>query len=139
MPKFSLTNKDNVIQCKWDCKANHEHYIGRYEDAVKYFGVDQNEIKSYSDIYYLIQYHQTSDRTNVKLSSELYDIIYRAQSDHYYWAHPEDRHQNALDALDRAEKAGIIYDERLLASFEKSERHNTKSRVYMHKKWLESL
>lgn len=139
MPKWSLTNKGNVIQCKWNCKANHEHYIGTYERAVKYFGVDSNEIKSYGKLINLVIYHQTSDRTIRKLSNELYDILISAQSEHKYWAPVEKRCENAIETLDTARKMGLIMDDLLIERFSKSDKNSDKQRLYMFKRWINAL
>lgn len=136
MPKWSLTNKGNVIQCKWNCKANHEHYIGTYERAVKYFGVLQNEIKSYGNLLNIIIYHQTSQYTVPKLSNELYDILINAMSEHKYWIEPNARHAEAIKTLDLANSKGYIFDALICKTIDERGNDNAKKRKYMYELWL---
>lgn len=137
MPKWSLTNKGNVIQCKWNCKANHEHYIGTYERAVKYFGIDQNEINSYGNLFNIVMYHQTSQYTVPKLSNELYDILINAMSEHKYWIPIEKREEKAFEILDLAKKSGYIIDDRICKSIDEKAKDNPKQqrRKYMFEIW----
>ena len=137
MPKWSLTKNGNVVQCKWDCKANHEHYIGTYEHAVKYFGIDQNEINSYGNLFNIIIYHQTSQYTVPKLSNELYDILINAMSEHKYWTPTEKREEKAFETLDLAKKSGYIIDDKICKSIDEKAKDNHKQqrRKYMFEIW----
>ncbi len=137
MPIFSLTSKGNVVQCGSNCQCKHEHFVGSYEGALKYFGV--SDPQSWGKLMNVILYHQTSDRTFPKLSNELYDILVKAQAEHKYYAPQEQRSQNALDTIEEAEKHGLIYDERLLKILERSDRQASRDRVYWFKKWEKSF
>lgn len=139
MPKWSLTNKGNVIQCKWDCKANHEHYVGTYERAVIYFGVEQDEIKSYGNLINIVIYHQTSQHTVPKLSNELYDILINAMCEHKYWTIPKERHKKAMETLKLAKEKGYIMDDLICETIEKKAKDNVNQqrRKYMYELWLE--
>ena len=136
MAVYSLTNKGNVVKCKWNCSANHEHYQGTFDGALKYFGV--SEVKSWGNLMNIVIYHQTSDRTFPKLSNELFDILVHAQSDHKYWAAALEREENALKVLDEAEKAGLIYDSKLLPMLESSERKASRDRAWACRRWMKS-
>lgn len=136
MPIYSLTNKGNVVQCKWNCQSNHEHYQGTFEGALKYFGI--YDVKSWGNLINIVVYHQTSDKTVPKLSNELFDILVRAQSNHKYWAVPLERESNALKIIEEAEKAGLIYDENLIKILESSDRKASQSRVWAYRKWMKS-
>lgn len=116
-----------------------EIYTGSYENALKYFGVDGNSLEGYGKLIHLVIYHQTDDRTFKKLSSELFDILIRAQSEMKYWAPPNKRKENALNTLDQAEALGLIFDEDLKSVLRSSDRKASKNRLYMHQKWLEGL
>lgn len=139
MPKWSLTNKGNVVQCKWNCESNHEHYIGTYERATKYFGVEQSDIKSYGNLFNIVVYHQTSQFTIPKLSNELYDILISAMAEHKYWVIPKDRHNKAMEILDIANKKGFIIDEAICKTINIKAQDNVKAqrRQYLYKLWLE--
>lgn len=139
MPKWSLTNKGNVIQCKWDCKANHEHFVGSYERAVKYFGVEQNEIKSYGNLMNIIIYQQTSQHTVPKLSNELYDILINAMSEHKYWVSANERHSKAIEILKEAREKGYIMDELICKTIDKKAKDNVNQqrRKYMFEIWID--
>ena len=135
MPLYTLTDKGNVIECKWNCSRKHEHYLGKYEDALKYFGMNPNEVKSYGKLINIIIYHQTNERTARKFSNELFDIMVKAQSEHKYFAPSSLREENALEALDQANEMGLIYDEILLEKLEKSDRRQSRYRCYLFKEW----
>lgn len=135
MAKYSLTNKGNVVQCKWNCACNHEHYIGTYERAVKYFGIEQDEIKSYGNLLNIIIYHQTSQYTVPKLSNELYDIMISAMSEHKYWTKPSERHKRAMETLKIANKKNYIMDKIICKTIEEKGNINAKKRKYMYEVW----
>lgn len=141
MPKWSLTNKGNVIQCKWNCKLYHEHFVGCYERAVKYFGIEQNEINSYGNLFNIVIYHQTNSNTIRKLSNELYDILISAMAEHKYWVAVEKRHEKALEILNIAKKKGYIIDELICKTINKNFKKgqkinlNLKNRIYNYKLW----
>lgn len=135
MPLYSLTKKENVVECKWNCKIKHEHYLGSYENALKYFGVDSKEVKSYGKLINIIIFHQTNERTARKFSNELFDIMVRAQSEHKYFAVPEEREENAFQALEIADKMGLIMDDLLLEKLENSEKDQSRYRCYKFKEW----
>lgn len=137
MPKYSLTNKGNVVQCKWNCECNHEHYVGSYERAVKYFGVETKEIKSYGNLLNIVIYHQTSQFTVPKLSNELYDILINAMAEHKYWEPVADRHDRALEVLDLAKRKGYITDELICKTITEKASDNIKAqkRKYMFELW----
>ena len=138
MAKYSLTSKGNVVQCKWNCKENHEHFVGTYERAVKYFGVEQEDIQSYGNLMNIIIYQQTSQYTVPKLSNELYDILMNAMSEHKYWVVPSKRHSEALRILSLANKKGYIMDELICKTIETkaADNKNQQSRKYMYEKWI---
>lgn len=141
MPKWTITSNDNVTQCPWNCKdPRHEHYVGSYEMAVRYFGVDQGEISSWGDLFNVIWWHQTSGVTAPKLSNELFDILMSKQAEHKHWAPPSEREKRALDAIEEARKADIIRDEQLCANLQKladSGNASASRRIYMFHKWKE--
>ena len=130
-----------MVQCKWNCKANHEHYVGTYERAIQYFGVNEDEIKNYGNLINIIIYQQTSQQTVRKFSNELYDILISAMSEHKYWVPAKDRHKTALETLTLAKKKGYIMDD-LIAKTIKSEKYkdNLKQqrRLYMYEKWIDN-
>ena len=149
MALYTITNKGNIIKCKWNCELNHEHYNGTYENALKYFCVseeDKDNIKSYGNLMYVILYHQTSDKTIPKLSNELFDILIRLQKEHKYWALEKDREKNAYELLDKAKEKGLLFDDKIIESLKSvaenedlqiSRRNKAKSRIYYYEKWLE--
>lgn len=135
MPKYSVTNKGNVIQCKWNCQCNHEHYIGTYENAVKYFGIDTNEIQSYGNLMNIIIYQQTSQFTIPKLSNELYEKLIDAMSEHKYWVPQDQRHNKAMEILNQAEKAGFIKDDIICKTIKEKVNVKSQRRVYLFELW----
>lgn len=139
MPKYSLTEKGNVVQCKWNCQCNHEHYVGTYERAVKYFGIEQNEIQSWGNLANIIIYHQTSQHTVPKLSNELYDILMSAMSEHKYWVEPNLRHDKAMEMLAYAKQKGYIMDDLICKTIETKAKDNVNQqrRKYMFEKWCD--
>lgn len=139
MPKYSLTSKGNVIQCRWNCQANHEHFVGNYEQAIKYFGIEEQNIKSYGELLNIIIYHQTSQYTIPKLSNELYYILIDAMSEHKYWVAKYNRKSKALEILDEAEKKGYIFDQKILETLSRSDKRSSKERIYAYNKWITSI
>ena len=139
MPKWSITNKGNIVQCKSDCKLNHEHYIGTYEMAVKYFGIDQSKINNYGKLINIIFYHQTSQYTVRKFSNELYDLLIKSMSEHKYWIEPKYREKKAFETLNEANKIGLIMDKTIEKSItdKYSENYNQQRRLYLYKIWYE--
>lgn len=137
MPKWSLTEKGNVIQCKWNCEKEHEHYIGTYERAVKYFGIEQEYIKSYGHLMNIIIYHQTSQYTVPKLSNELYDILINAMAEHKYWVPFNQRHEKAIAILKEAKEKGYLIDNLICKTIEKTaaDNLNQQRRKYLFEKW----
>ena len=137
MPKYSLTDNGNVIQCKWNCNLNHEHFIGSYELAVKYFGIDENQIKSYGNLMNIIIYHQSGLYTYPKLSNELFNILINAMSEHKYWIEPKYRNEKALEILSQAKKCNYIMDEKICKTI-KQNKDNLKAqkRLFFYKKWI---
>lgn len=135
--KFSITNKGNVVQCKWNCNCNHEHYIGTYENALKYFGVDTNNIKSYGNLKNIIIYHQTSQYTIPKLSNELYDILINAMSEHKYWVEPINRENKAFELLSWANENNYLNDKIIYKTLKNNSESNLKvqKRLYMYELW----
>lgn len=136
MGLYSLTSKEKVIQCKWDCKINHEHYQGSFENAVKYFGVEPSTVKSGGRLLNIVIYHQTDARTTKKLSNELFDILMVAQSNKKYFEDPKNREEKALEALDQAKSLNIIYDDEIVAKLSKSDRSQSHFRIKLYKSWL---
>ena len=143
MPKYSLTRKGNVVQCKWNCTANHEHFVGSYERAIKYFGIEENEIKSYGNLMNIIIYHQTSQQTIPKLSNELFDILINSMSEHKYFVQNSKRENEALKLLNEAKKLGYIFDEKIVQSIKKANEieYNVKreKRLYMYNLWRDYI
>jgi hypothetical protein len=136
MALYALTEKGKVVECPYNCSKNHEHYQGTFENALKYFGVD--EVKGWGKLMNIIVYHQTSGMTVPKLTNELLDILVKAQKERKYWSNPEEREQMALDAIANAERIGLISDERLLDMLRNSERDAAKSRIWAYEKWMSS-
>ena len=137
MALYSLTKNGNVIKCPYNCTKNHEHYQGTFDGALEFFGV--KEVKNYGRLIDIIMYHQTSNRTAPKLSNELFYILVRAQGEHKYWAPKHEREKNAFEALELAERAGFIYDDKLVPILKESKRKAANDRVWAWEKWLESL
>ena len=135
MPKYSLTKNNNVIECKWNCNINHKHFVGTYENAIKYFDIDQSEIKSYGDLMNIIIYHQTSQYTTPKLSNELYDILIRSMAEHKYWVEPKLRHEKALELLEKSNKINLIIDKKICKRLEDIGTFKTKNRLYAYNLW----
>lgn len=151
MPTYVLTEKGNVIELtnkNYFFHTDSEKYQGTYENALKYFGVDKSEVKSYGKLINIIIYHQTNIHTTQKLSNELYDILYRAQSEHKYWAEEKHRHENCIYALEQAKGMNIIYDDVILDKLRlKANDENLSyrkralylSRISAYEKWKKSL
>lgn len=135
MPMFSLTKKGNVVQCKSNCKASHKHFVGKYEDAIKYFGIDESEIKPYGTLINVIAYKQTNGRYPPKLSNELYDICIKLMSEHKYYVPAKDREDKAIELLDDANSKGLIFDDLIIKSLKARGRKNNLSRIHMYEKW----
>lgn len=135
MPLYTITNKENVIECKWNCEKKHEHFLGSYESALKYFGVDSSTVKNYGKLINIVIYHQTNDRTARKFSNELFDILVRAQSEHKYYSPVKQREENAYKTLEIAKEMNLILDEELLEKFKDSERQQTRYRCYKFNEW----
>lgn len=137
MPIYSLTNKGNVVKCKANCQCNHEHYIGTYERAVKYFGIKEDEIQSWGNLINIVVYHQTSQYTIPKLSNELYDILIDAMSEHKYWVEADRRHEKAMEILKLANQKGYIIDDRICKTISEKAQDNFKQqrRKYMFELW----
>lgn len=137
MPKWSLTKNGNVVQCKWDCKCNHEHFIGTYERAVNYFGIDESNIKSYGKLFNIVIYHQDSQFTIPKLSNELFEILMDAMAEHKYWVPKDKREEKAFEILDLAKKSGYIIDDAICKSIDEKAKDNPKQqrRKYMYEIW----
>lgn len=137
MALYSLTKNGNVVQCKWNCKCQHEHYNGSYEQAIKYFGIDQKEIQSWGNLKNIIIYHQTSQYTVPKLSNELYDILISAMAQHKYFVPLDKRKETAMQILDWAKCNNYIKDELICKTINKKAKNNIKQqrRVYMYELW----
>lgn len=135
MSKYSLTNKGNVIQCKWNCESKHDHYFGNYEGAIKYFGLDTSEIKTYGKLINIIIFHQTSDCTVRKFSNELYDILMHAMSQHKYFIEQANRHDEAMEILDQAKKMNLILDDELSQKINDNSKYNSQRRKYIFQEW----
>lgn len=138
MPMFSLTKKGNVVQCKSNCKVSHKHFVGKYEDAIKYFGIDESEIRPYGDLINVIAYKQTNGRFPPKLSNELYDICVNLMSEHKYYVQPKYRKDKAFELLGNAQSLGLIFDDLIIKSLKARGRKNDLSRIYMYEKWCNS-
>lgn len=139
MPKYSLTKNGNVIQCKWNCNCNHKHFVGTYENALKFFDVNTEDIQSYGNLINVVIYHQTSQYTIPKLTFELYDILINVMSEHKYWVEPSMRHNEAMETLQKAKKLGIIDDNKIYKSIKNKYSNNPKQnkRIYLNNKWLD--
>lgn len=139
MSRWSVNSAGKVVQCGLDCKCEHEHYVGSYEMAVKYFCVDEDEIKSYGNLLHIVVAHQTMPQFAPKLSNELYEILIQAQAEKKYWSPVEQRHERALKAIEDGEKLGVVNDSKLLEKLEKSERMQSQKRVYMYRRWESTI
>lgn len=138
MPKYSLTNKGNVVQCKWNCKGNHEHYIGSYEMAIKYFGIEENNIKSYGNLINVVIYQQTSQFTIPMFTNELYDKLINCMSEHKYWVPEKERDKKAKEILKEANKIGLIKDKSIYNTIkQKPDNLKAQKRLYFFKLWCE--
>ena len=138
MPFYHLTTKGNVVKCKSPCTLKHEHYLGSYEAAIKYFGVDEEEPQGWGKLENIVLYHQTSGFTVPKLTNELFDILVQAQSEHKYWAAPNKREERAMEVIEKSRKAGFIMDELILKTLRNSDRKASKDRIYAYEKWMKS-
>ena len=135
MAVWGCTKRGDVIKVPPSYKG--ETYVGTYEQALKWFGVTAG--KSWGDLMNVVVYHQTDPRTFPKLSSELFDILVRAQSEHKYWTEPSMRESVAIATIEKAEKVGLVQDERLLEVLKKSDRKASVDRVRAHEHWLKLL
>jgi hypothetical protein len=131
---WKLTGNGNVVRCGKNDTAD-DIYSGTYELAVKYFGINQDDIKPYGRLINIVIFQQTSGRTVRKLSNELFDILVNAQSEHKWWAPPQQREQRAIDTIDEAQKMGLIFDDQIVHRLEKSDRKNDQNRLYMFHLW----
>lgn len=134
MPKFRLTPNGNVVQCNYSC-TQHEHYIGTYENALVYFGVEKEGVKAYGNLMNIMIYHQLSGYTVPKLSNELYDILMSAMAEHKYWVPLDQRKEKALEMLDLAEEKELLRDDLIIASLQKRGKRNDLSRIHAYEHW----
>lgn len=140
MPKYTVTDKGDIRECKWNCSTKHEHYVGSYESALKYFGIDQEDVESKGKLINVIIYYQTSDQVSVRrLSNELFDMLVYKQSDKRFFAPVNEREINAIEALNKAYDLDIIYDERLLKWMRKSEKYKENARAYAYDAWRKEV
>lgn len=135
MALYSLNDKGQLQECKWNCKINHQHISGSFETALKYFMVNPNEIKSSGDVWNILYYYQTDMNTTRRLSNELFDLMVQAQSKEKYFAPVMMREEIAIAALNKGYDFNLIMDEPIIERLKKSERRNDQSRVYMYEQW----
>ena len=76
MAFYTMTNNGNVVEVLYkDLGKHHDVYSGSYKDAVKYFGVKPDDIKSYGRLIDVVIYRQTSLNCKPLLSNELFDKL----------------------------------------------------------------
>lgn len=130
MAFYTMTNNGNVVEVLYkDLGKYHDVYSGSYKDAVKYFGVKPDEVKSYGRLIDVVIYRQTSLNCKPLLSNELFDKLVYIQSQHKYWcADPEKRIDNALEAIDKAKKWSLIFDDDIIANLKRKSEDESISR-----------
>lgn len=138
MPLWSMTERGNVVRCRSNCERDHEHYLGTYEQALHWFGVEETE-DGPGKLINIVMYHQWGQRTVPKLSNELYDILMRAQSQRKWWAPKAMRHENAMRTLDEAERVGMLMDDKIIQALQKGGKPVHQGRIWAHEKWVRDL
>ena len=137
MSAWWLDPNGNVRKVGQNAHAD-DVYVGRYDQALKYFGVQpDDERRGWGDLKMVIMYHQTSQRAAPKLSSELVDMLVHLQSEKKYLAPEGERMKLALQAVKWACKAGLVNDESLIKSLQKSERKVSHDRIWAHERWVQ--
>lgn len=115
--QWSINNKGQVIMCGYKCKAKHEHLVGTYEQAMRYFTgsteVAKNS-KHYGKLINIVYVHQTNERFITKTSSELYNILMKNASTKKYWIPEEERHEKVLEVLRIAKDKHLLSDEDII-------------------------
>lgn len=129
-----------VVRCGRGCNKPHEHFVGTYEKALQYFGVDPTEVSGHKQLIDIVIFHQLSDRTVTKTSSELYYILMRACSEPQYWVPPQDRHHVVMDVLRSCRDKYLIKDDEILRSAREG-RSNRRGlrRLHHQEKWEEMM
>lgn len=139
MSVYSLNNLGDMVTCKFGCQKHDFHYSGAYEGALKFYGIDPKEIKPYGELINIVIFHQTSEFTVRKFSSELYNTLVDAQSEHKYFAPVADRHRRAMETLDEAEKTGLLCNEDLLKTLSARETTTNERRLYRYNAWIKRM
>ena len=117
--QWSININDEVIMCGYNCRKNHDHLIGTYEQAMIYFTGSTKAAKNskhYGNLMNIIYVHQTNDRFMTKTSSELYNILMKNASTKKYWVPEEERHDKIIELLLQAKKLRLIHDEEIIKS-----------------------
>lgn len=123
--QWSINDKNQVIMCGYKCKKNHEHLIGTYEQAMKYF-TGSTEIAKNSkhpgDLMNIIIVHQLNERFITKTSAELYDILMKNAATKKYWIPEDKRKDHILELLKIAKEKHLIFDEEIINKLKKKGR-----------------
>lgn len=143
--QWSINKKDQVVMCGYNCKKKHEHLIGTYEQAMKYFtGSTEvaNNSNHYGDLINIIIAHQLNDKFNIKTSSELYSILMRNAATKKYWIAEEKREEHILKLLKIAKEKHLIFDKEIIESLKKkgdSIKPYQRKRIYYQENFEKSL
>lgn len=133
--KFDEKN-DEVIRCSFKCEKDHEHFMGPYESAlIHYKGVAQAE-EGKKEMKNIVIFHQLSDNTLTKTSSELYYILLNASKGKEYWINPNERSEKILEILEKCKDDYLIKDDDILYRARRGEgsKKNTE-RLYKQENW----
>ena len=108
-----------------------QYYVGTYERALEFFAVDQSDAgysrkKSLIDV---VIYHQLDQRALTKLSTELYDVLYEAAKNPYYWVPEEERQKAVLEVLLEAKEKSLLHDSEILRDCKYSKSKSQRDRV----------
>lgn len=107
------------------------YYVGTYEAALEFFGFDSSDA-GYSKRKSLIDvaiYHQLDQRALTKLSTELYDVLYEAAKNPYYWVPEEERQKAVLEVLLDAKEKSLLHDSEILRDCKYSKSKSQRDRV----------
>lgn len=137
---WSFDPRRGVVRCGWNCNRSHEHFSGTYQAALNYFGVDQRDVSGYKKLKDIVVFHQLSDRTLTKTSSELYEILIEACSKPQYWVPEEDRHRVVMEVLESCKDSYLIKDDEILEKARRGESNRRgMQRLYRQEKWERTI
>lgn len=129
-----------LFKCKYDCEKKHDHFVGKYEDAIKYFTGGQIEMeKGYGDLIDIVIFYQLNDDVITRTSAELYYQMMDAAATKKYWIPAEHRQKYVMEKLKQAEKLDLIKDEEILRDLRKSGKKRSERRIYRQEKWVEDV